>query len=101
MPTDDERRAALSALSDLSGFDVSMLDRLFPSRPGAEVVPPDLWYRREILEHWEPVERVRLYEGLESLLGPEHAATLMEYLPPVPWPVLAPYGVYPPRPDAA
>jgi hypothetical protein len=101
MPTDDERRAALSALADLSGFDVEMFDRPFPSRPWADVVPSELWYRREILEHWKPTERLRLYRMLESMLGQVHAETLMAYLPPVPWQVLATHGVYPRTRDAA
>ena len=78
-----------------------MFDRLFPTRPWTDVVPSELWYRREILNHWEPVLRARIYQWYESRLGRAHAETVMAYLPPVPWQVLAPYGVHPAMRDAA
>jgi hypothetical protein len=101
MPTDEERLAALTALSDLSGFEVSLFDRLFPTRPFEDVVPSYLWYRPEVAEYWKPVVRAQLFQWYESQLGRKHAETLMAYLPYVPWEVLARYGVYPPLRGAA
>lgn len=101
MPTDTDRRAALLALAELSPFAFSVFDRLFPSMPWTEVVPTELWYRREVLERQDPWERHLLHRALEDLVGSAHAATIMAYLPPVPWHVLAPYGVHPPTRAAA
>jgi hypothetical protein len=101
MPSDDDRRAALSEFARLSGFDFDVFDRLFPTRPWAEVVPPELWYRREVLEQRDERERLLLYRALEDLVGTTHASTVMAYLPPVPWQVLARYGIDPPTRSAA
>ena len=43
------------------------------------------------------MERHLLHQALEEMLGADHAATLMAFLPPVPWHVLSRHGVYPPK----
>jgi hypothetical protein len=66
-----------------------------PARPWREVLPTYHWLRSEVVEvvAASDAERFSLHEAMSSLIGEEHAATLMEHLPPAPWRELKRLGV--------
>jgi hypothetical protein len=56
-----------------------------PTVPWRRAIPSSFWYSPDVLAVLDDASRRTLHQRLAELLGEEHAATLLEFLPPVPW----------------
>lgn len=74
---------------------VVAFDELLPAQRWREAIAPEQWHRPEVRDAVAAhgPDRRHLHRKLIEILGETHAATLMEYLPPAPWIVLAGLGV--------
>lgn len=91
---DDHRQTALAGFAEVLGAEtMATLDALVPRRPWRATLPTDLWHRRSVLAHVDERGRRELHTALARIIGPEPAAAMMEYVPPVPWRVLRSEGV--------
>lgn len=91
-----DRAAMLTALEPSLGAElVAVFDERLPARRWREWIPSEHWLRPEVRDAMSDHSQARrhLHESLIALLGAHHAGTLMEYLVPAPWAVLARLGV--------
>lgn len=88
------RQALLRTLEGVLGpGPAATMRRLLPTLPWREAVDPSLWLRSDVMALVDNPRRCALQRHLEEALGREHAATFMEFLPPLPWRELERRGV--------
>ena len=90
----DARERALDAFGELLGPSGATLRKLLPTVPWRQAVPASFWYSPDVLAQLDDASRRALHHRLAELLGEEHAATLLEFLPPVPWGALEQRGLH-------
>jgi hypothetical protein len=90
------RNEAVRALQPLLGSAAARtFDELLFTRPWREVLPAEFWYRDGVIAALDVSKMRMLFEAFVGKIGVQHAATLMEFLPPIPWPVLFRHGYRP------
>jgi len=74
---------------------VRAFDEMLPKQPWRETIPAEHWRRPEVRQAMalHSVGRRHLHEKLVEVIGEAAGDTLMEFLPPAPWRVLARLGV--------
>jgi hypothetical protein len=90
------RVAMLAALEPSLGPELlEVFDELLPDRRWRDAIRIEQWDRSDVRQAVAAHSQARrhLHETLVGLLGEVHAGTLMEYLVPAPWSVLARLGV--------
>jgi hypothetical protein len=95
----DARERALDAFDELLGPPGATLRKLLPTVPWRQAIPPSFWYSPDVLALLDDAGRRELYQRLAEVLGEEHAAALLEFLPPVPCRVLEQRGIHLPLAD--
>jgi hypothetical protein len=92
--SDQQRRDAVLALEPQLGPEATRtFDELLPTIPRREVITAEFWYRDDVLRSVDVRAMRQLHDAFVGTLGAQHAATLMEFLPPVPWDVLLRHGL--------
>lgn len=93
---DTARSEAVRALEPVLGQAATRtFDELLFTRPWRAVLPAEFWYRDGVIAALDVRKKRMLFEAFEGKIGTRHAATLMEFLPPIPWPVLLRHGYRP------
>ena len=86
----------LTALEPSLGAElVRAFDEMLPNQRWREAIPAEHWRRPEVRDAMaaHSVGRRHLHEKLVEVIGEAAGDTLMEFLPPAPWTVLARLGV--------
>ena len=88
-PTLEARNAAVAELGSRLGDDgTDLFDQALPTDPWIEVLDPRIMRHPDFMEYYAGPTRRKVWDALEELIGTEHTATLMEFLLPVPHPLL-------------
>lgn len=89
-PTEADRNAAITELGAVLGErGAELFDKALPTEPWIDVLDPRIMRHPDFIEYYAGPERHELWSIHEELIGTDHAATLMEFLLPVPHRLLA------------
>ena len=89
-PTKADRNAAITELGAVLGErGAELFDKALPTEPWIDVIDPRIMRHPDFIEYYAGPERHELWSIHDELIGTDHAATLMEFLLPVPHRLLA------------